>query len=220
MWKKRELCQKFRHYGLQRSGTNLLEGLMYRYFEVWCRNGGSGPSWKHSLEMQPLQDDMFYLVIAKNPYLWIESIAFRNPMDYIQTQKMYPAQEQTDSKYIVGPNGINVINAAKTWNHFYSNWIDQDRNKVYHIRYEDLLNKNTKTVILNDIQEKFNVERRIKAESYRSKETAIIDRKQDRAKIEYYTTSMPQKLTIEQIQEINNYIDPFLFQQYKYDTYK
>lgn len=97
-WKKREDCQKFRHHGLQRSGTNFLEGLMYRYFEVWWRNGGSGLKWKHSLEMAPFEDDMFYLIIAKNPYSWVESIAYRNPLSYKKPETSILDRKQDSSK--------------------------------------------------------------------------------------------------------------------------
>jgi len=212
MWKKREDCQKFRHYGLQRSGTNFLEGLMYRYFEVWCRNSGSGPNWKHSLDMASFEDNMFYLVIAKNPYSWIESIAFRNPMDYIEKQKLYPAREPISDDLIAGPNNINVVNAAKTWNHFYNNWKQFEGYKnVYFMKYEDLLIEEKQKSILDDIQKKFGCEWRNNPLSYKKTETSILDRKQDNSKTNYYLSEKPKNLTDNQIQAISDNIDKDLF---------
>jgi len=217
MWKKREDCQKFRHYGLQRSGTNFLEGLMYRYFEVWCRNGGSGPKWKHSLEMAPFESDMFYLVIAKNPYLWIESIAFRNPMDYLERQKLYSAGEPTSADLMAGPNKINVINTAKTWNHFYNNWkAFASYEKVYCMKYEDLLVEEKRKSILEDIHVKFGCEWRIDPLKYKKPETSILDRKQDTNKTKYYLSERPKNLTDIQIRAISENIDQDLFDFFSY----
>lgn len=217
MWKKREDCQKFRHHGLQRSGTNFLEGLMYRYFEVWCRNGGSGPKWKHSLEMAPFEDDMFYLVIAKNPYSWVESISFRNSMDYIEKQKMYPAGEPISADLMAGTNKINVVNAAKTWNHFYNNWKSFDNyEKVYFIKYEDLLIEEKQKRILEEVHEKFGCECRNNPLSYKKPETSILDRKQDTNKTEYYLSEKPKNLTDVQIRAISDHIDKDLFDFFGY----
>ena len=217
MWKKREDCQKFRHYGLQRSGTNYLEGLMYRYFEVWCRNGGSGPKWKHSLEMAPFEDDMFYLVIAKNPYLWVESIAFRNPMDFIEKQKLYSAGEVSSPELMAGPNKINVINAAKTWNHFYNNWKSfVSYEKVYCVKYEDLLVEEKRKSILDDIHVKFDCEWRNEPHKYKSRETGILDKKQDHKKTEYYLFEKPERLTDTQIKAISENIDREIFEFFGY----
>lgn len=217
MWKKREDCQKFRHHGLQRSGTNFLEGLMYRYFEVWCRNGGSGPKWKHSLEMAPFEDDMFYLVIAKNPYSWVESIAFRNPMDYIEKQRLYPAGEPISSDLTAGPNKINVVNAAKTWSHFYNNWKSfNNYEKVCFMKYEDLLIEEKQKRILEEIHEKFGCEWRNNPLSYKKPETSILDRKQDSNKTKYYISEKPKNLTDLQIRAIGDYIDKDLFDFFGY----
>lgn len=211
MWKPREACQKFRHYGLQRSGTYYLEGLMYRYFEVWCRNGGSGPKWKHSLEMAPLEEDIFYLAIAKNPYLWIESIAYRSPMDYIKRQTLYPAQEKGCN---VGKHNINIVNAAKTWNHFYQNWASQSKEKVYLMRYEDLLKD--RDSILSEIQMKFGLERRENPLSYKTKETTILDKNMDSSKRKYYQNEKPQYLTEDHIDLITQNIDADLLSFFEY----
>jgi hypothetical protein len=218
MWKKREDCQKFRHHGLQRSGTNFLEGLMYRYFEVWCRNGGSGPKWKHSLEMAPFEDDMFYLVIAKNPYSWVESIAYRNPMDYIEKQKLYPAGEPISANLIAGPNKINVVNAAKTWNYFYANWKPfVSYEKVYCVKYEDLLIEEKRKSILEDIHEKFRCKWRDNPLSYKSPETSILDRNQDESKTKYYLSEKPKNLTDVQIEAITKNINKELFDFFEYE---
>jgi len=210
-WKKREECQKFRHYGLQRSGTNILEAILYRYFEVWCRNGGSGYRWKHSLEVQKeLDEDIaFHLVISKNPYLWVESIAFRNPRDYIARQRKYPATDYSniDSELIAGKNRINVVNAAKTWNEFYSNWFYHPQQyKIMFIRYEDLLIPEKQRLILEDIQRRFNCEWRGNPQSYKSAETTIL-RPQDEKKNNYYLGGRPSQLTDKQIRAISAELD-------------
>lgn len=191
---------------------------MYRYFEVWCRNGGSGPKWKHSLEMAPFEDDMFYLVIAKNPYSWVESIAYRNPMDYIERQKLYPAGEPISANLIVGPNKINVVNAAKTWNYFYANWKPfVSYEKVYCVKYEDLLIEEKRKSILEDIHEKFRCKWRDNPLSYKSPETSILDRNQDESKTKYYLSEKPKNLTDVQIEAITKNINKELFDFFGYE---
>lgn len=206
----------FRLHGLQRSGTNLIEGLMYRYFEVWCRNGGSGPRWKHSLEMEDLDTDLFYVVIAKNPYLWVESIAFRNPMDYIETQKMFPATESTTPELTAGPRSINIVNAAKTWNQFYCNWNTAGSNRVVEIRYEDLLDRQLRQDILDYIKMAFDCKWREDPERYKSRETSILDKDLSSDKIKYYASGKPKYLSQTQIDAITENIDRKLFEVFDY----
>jgi hypothetical protein len=168
--------------------------------------------------MAPFEDDMFYLVIAKNPYSWVESIAYRNPMDYIEKQKLYPAGEPISANLIAGPNKINVVNAAKTWNYFYANWKPfVSYEKVYCVKYEDLLIEEKRKSILEDIHEKFRCKWRDNPLSYKSPETSILDRNQDESKTKYYLSEKPKNLTDVQIEAITKNINKELFDFFGYE---
>jgi len=220
MWKEREQCPKFLHFGLQRSGTNYFEGLMYRHFEVWCRNRGSGPHWKHSLQMpEQITDEFMYFVISKNPYTWIESIAFRNPMDYIERQRRYPVDDRNiNTDLLAGKKQLNVVNMARTWNHFYRNWMEISPNpRILVLRYEDLLDLKYKSLVAIGIY--FDLPRRENASQYRSMETSLLDRKMNQSNIDYYTRGTPKHLTDVQVEAISKQLDPKVVKFYGYSKY-
>jgi len=191
---------------------------MYRNFEVWCRNRGSGTGWKHSIDPPPLEDYIFYLVIAKNPYLWIESLAFRGPADYIARQRKYPANDwNVPADLLAGGRKINVINCAKTWSEFYGNWVDVDRDdKVTIFSYESLLRPSTRGQVLNMIAQKHKCEWRKNPDQYHSSETHIIDRPLPTDKLEYYLASRPKHLTDKQVEAISKHLRDDLLTKFNY----
>jgi len=208
MWKEREQCPKFLHFGLQRSGTNYFEGLMYRHFEVWCRNRGTGPHWKHSLQMPgEITDEFMYFVISKNPYTWIESIAFRSPMDYIERQRLYPADDRNiDTDLLAGKKQLNVLNMARTWNHFHRNWMEISPNpRILVLKYEDLLDLKHKALVSIGLY--FDLPMRENASQYHSMETSILDRQMDNNKKQYYASQAPKHLSEVQVSAISEVLE-------------
>lgn len=139
-------------FGLQRSGTNYLEQLLKLNFGIQKANRN-----KHSVIVPNNYTDsnLPTFVIYKNIYTWLESICMRNRVDWLKIQLMYPADEPISSDLKLG--GLNIINIAKTYYTFLKNW---EKEPVYFIKYEDLLFKDSREKILNDIEKKFNLRRK------------------------------------------------------------
>lgn len=147
--------------GLQRSGTNYVEDIIlrnsldscfltHRYFDQFDQylskfHYYSYGFWKHTLE--PSSDMMYpnidhVVVVYKNPMLWIESIAFRNSVDYPLLQTKFPAFSVTDDSINIGPKKFNLLNLIKTYNHHYESWIvkvHQFSTRLIFVDYRDLL---------------------------------------------------------------------------------
>lgn len=144
--------------GLQRSGTNYVEDIIlrnsldscfltHRHFDQQLSKFHyySYGFWKHTLE--PSSDIMYpnidhVVVVYKNPMLWIESIAFRNSVDYPFFQRKYPAFSVTEDSINIGPKKFNLLNLIKTYNHHYEYWIlkpHQFSTRSILVDYRDLL---------------------------------------------------------------------------------
>ena len=151
----------FKIYSQMRTGTNYISSILLNNFidtNVFMNIGG----WKHgkliefpnNIELVNMVDintvknieidktiDLFknnnvnFLVIIKNPYMWIHSIS------------IYYKKEITPS---------NVIKYIKGWNEIYSNYKDYiEFGKAYLVKYEKLLEHPDQ--ILNKIKKKFNL---------------------------------------------------------------
>lgn len=144
--------------GLQRSGTNYVEDIILNNISVPCFlthshfdhsfskfHYYSFGFWKHTLE--PSTDIMYpnidhVVAVYKNPMLWIESIAFRNPADYPFSQRKYSAFDHSANSISIGPKKFNLLNLIKTYNHHYESWIlksHQFSSRLVVIDYRDLL---------------------------------------------------------------------------------
>lgn len=206
-------------FGLQRSGTNFLQTLMMANFKSGYANSKKH-SWKHLMEVHP-QDKIIkglpILIIVKNPYTWIESIAFRNTVDWLSKQKKYPADDVTDvpENIKVGKPGklLNPIALAKTWKEHYENWIfhppDYISSKSMVIKYEELLEEKSRNHIMETINTRygFNADK-VKNPWHtpaRGKISQSKDYTIDREK--YYLEGKPSSLTPIQIQAINTVLD-------------
>jgi hypothetical protein len=132
--------------GLQRSGTNFLEELIqfnFKDVEALCKNKTG--HWKHSLTIEnPSYFDSIdlVLVIAKNPFTWVESISMRNEMDYLTSQTKYELFDYDKlSPNSLGRWNLNLESLCKTYNDFYEFWLHNFDSKRIFIRYEDILEK-------------------------------------------------------------------------------
>lgn len=185
-------------FGIQRSGTNYLQQLIQKNFCATKMKNDQRTCWKHSLDVPKLWDyGEPTFVIYKNPYLWVESIATRNQVDWVATQKRYPA----DDKYHIDAlnlNGFNLINLAKTWRDFHTTWLKSDNlNPRVHIviKYENLLDPQKRAMTLNTIRHLTNWEMKNKGEWVNAKPGQVSQSRNftNDSKI-YYEKQQPQVL--------------------------
>lgn len=218
----------FKIYGQLRTGTNYMSSLIKNNFSdttVFMNVGG----WKHGKIIEFPNDielvnkidittknnididktiDLFttkkvnFLVIVKNPYMWIHSISiFKN--------------EIISSKLIK--------NYIRQWNETYSNYKDYiECGKAYLVKYETLLQEPNET--LDKIMNKFNL---IKKKSEYILENNVLFANNDSNigktkqivfdKNKYISPNITNYLSNDMIQLINKHIDKTLMKFYDYD---
>jgi len=190
-------------FGLQRTGTNFLEALIKQNFVDSARITGT---WKHSLgpvDHARLCSPVY--VLYKNPFTWVESLCFRNSVDWVKTQKKYPARLH-ETGMMCGKNGFNVRSLALTYRDFYSYWLD---NGYHEVRYEDLLGDGAGQ-FLSSINERrrhrnWRIPTRVSQSEPMKQETR-----------DYYSSMKPTALTEEQITVIKTVIGDTLLSKMKY----
>jgi hypothetical protein len=188
----------FSIFGLQRSGTTFLEFLIKKNFEAELKNEAD---WKHSLSK--IEKDHTIFNIYKNPYLWVESVVFREPADLLV---VYP--HLLEDGYVVGCDKINLANLAKLYNDYTLNWYNPDTL----VKYEDLINDKT----LNDFFKRVPFRRtttyvqKVEPGSLFMSEGFTNDR------IPYYLKQVPTILSDEHIHIINQNISNEVFDMLGY----
>lgn len=215
-------------YGQMRTGTNYISTLLINNFSnttVFMNIGG----WKHGKLIEFPNDielvnkidittknnididktiDLFttkkviFLVIVKNPYMWIHSISiFKNEMIF--------------SKFIK--------NYIRQWNETYSNYKDYiECGKAYLVKYETLLQEPLET--LDKIKNKFSL---TKKNSEYMLENNVLSANNDSNigktkqivfdKNKYISPNITNYLSNDMIQFINENIDKTLMKFYDYD---
>lgn len=140
------MTKRIQIIGLQRSGTNFLETLIQHNFkdvEIQCKTETG--QWKHSLTIENLfhfDSIDLVLVIAKNPFTWVESISMRNCADYLTRQNKYEVfDHNTLSPNCIGGLHLNLKSLCKTYNDFYKFWLHNFDSKRIFVCYEDILEK-------------------------------------------------------------------------------
>ena len=218
----------FKIYGQMRSGTNYISTLLLNNFldtTVFMNVGG----WKHgklieypnkfqllnrvdintknNIEIYNTIDlfknnNVNFLVIVKNPYMWIKSISIFTNNDI--TPKF-------------------VKNYITQWNNIYSNYKNYiESGKAYLVKYETLLQEPHET--LDKIKNKFNL---IKKNSEYNIENNILSANSDSNigktikivfdKKKYISPNIPDYLSNDIIHIINENIDKTLMKFYNYD---
>ena len=218
----------FKIYGQMRSGTNYISTLLLNNFldtTVFMNVGG----WKHgklieypnkfqllnrvdintknNIEIYNTIDlfknnNVNFLVIVKNPYMWIKSISIFTNDDI--TPKF-------------------VKNYITQWNNIYSNYKNYiESGKAYLVKYETLLQEPHET--LDKIKNKFNL---IKKNSEYNIENNILSANSDSNigrtikivfdKKKYISPNIPDYLSNDIIHIINENIDKTLMKFYNYD---
>lgn len=210
-------------FGLQRSGTNYLESLIKMNFETVKKNR-SHKSWKHSIDIPKgiiAEKNTDLVIIHKNPYMWAESILFRNQVDWVKTQKTYDPLEEGPYMLGIGKNKLNLSSVIKTWVHFHESWLfNSMERKTFIVRYEDLLHDEFREDALRGMRDKFGW---IKKSEYRAgvfrnprPGTVSQSTDYDMGRHAYYREMKPQKLEPVHIEEINSLIDDKFFEIMNY----
>jgi hypothetical protein len=192
--------------GIQRSGTNYLETLIRDNFDGVALYAARSV-WKHSVDIPTLyKGETPTILIHKNPYTWIESIAWRNTVDWLKTQKKYPADEAPEDKdFCVGPKNLNMINLIMTWRDFHDTWHfnNNDSKKLIKIKYEDFLIEKTREERLDAIQREFNWKKRHNNWVNPKRGAISQSRRYTESDELYYIAGVPKYLTKKQIDKIN-----------------
>lgn len=199
------MSTNYQIFGIQRSGTNFVETVMRSNFNKTKKNS-QRLCWKHTItDPTGLDKAAPTIVIYKNPYTWVESIAFRNTVDWLKTQTKYPAKAPTTPELTIGPSNLNLTNIIKTYRDFYQNWLGrEDMSMYYVIKYEDLLNQNIRDVIMEEICQKFWWTKTKKGPwAYPSRGSVSQSKDYSLDREQYYVAGKPEKLTEEHIKEIN-----------------
>lgn len=207
--------ERFYVFGLQRSGTNYLEQLIRKNFKARPINNGQ-KCWKHSLEVPKTLDKQVPMVhIYKNPYMWIESLATRNKVDYEIRQKKYPPREPG---LMVGKNNFNITNLAKTYRHFTETWLEYGDNPKATVKYEDLLVDHTRHHFLSAFGSLAEYKRHNPAKWENPKAGSISQSKDyNLSRAQYYQTMETTILTKEHLDEVNRVIGEELFETLGYE---
>lgn len=192
-------------FGLQRSGTNFLEKIILENYKKKKQPNTYSISWKHSVHDPKDWDKRIpTIIIYKNPYTWMESIAFRNKRDWVGTQKKYPADEATTPDLQVGDAKLNATNLILTYRDFIINWVGRmDIPQYYCIKYEDLLDDQTRGLIFTMIGKIFKWKKN--GETYTFPKCGKVDLSPcfSKKSEEYYKIQKPVKLSKHHIHEIN-----------------
>lgn len=204
-------------FGLQRTGTNFVEVVMRNNFSVRKTNTQRN-CWKHSITVpKNYKPRSPTIVIYKNPYTWVESIAFRNTVDWVRTQLTYPATEDCDPALKVGSSGLNLSNLAKTYNHFYTTWLlNNPGTNVVFIKYEDLLVPDSRERVFQDLASKFQMKPRQPNFTFPDRGSVSQSRDYNSSRETYYLKQTPEKLTPIQIQEVGRIVDSRIFEKTGY----
>jgi hypothetical protein len=140
-------------YGLQRSGTNFLEGLIRQNVKqgqvnnMWRSNNGI---WKHAFDIENHKlgghEKLNFLRknnaiwIHKHPYSWIESVT-RKHVDLMKTQEQYVKQLGDEPPWQKMGN-FRLGGIIELWNKHTRYWwgkLHTTEYGVYHLPYERLV---------------------------------------------------------------------------------
>jgi len=206
--------------GLQRSGTNFIEESVSKNYGTRKVNNGKD-LWKHHIVVPSALKTKNVIIVYKNPYTWIESIAFRNSVDFLRTQRHFPVDElPRDKDMMVGSGNFNLINLAKTWKTYQQNWCFNYSKKesAFYIKYEDLLEDEKREEIFCNLENKFDWKRKQKTLQFTNRGGVSQSRDYNANREEYYRLGVPKDLTEKQIYMINNTIGRSLISHMGYEV--
>lgn len=121
--------------GIQRSGTNFARFNCFPGSVDVCDD-----YHKHCIKNEDVSCEKVFCIV-KNPYMWIESICFRNCVDIIT---YFPDYHLYDEKNYLGPFKINLVRLLHLYKDFYTSWINYEKTRI--IQYEKLLVENSSKI--------------------------------------------------------------------------
>lgn len=202
-------------FGLQRSGTNYVEQLIRANYKGNRLNNGSN-HWKHHIEIPAgLRQDAPIIMLYKNPYLWVESLCFRNSVDWVTTQLKYPPNTGP-AHHLVGKNKLNIVSLAKTYKDWHNTWSAQ-QHIGYLMKYEDLLNEKGRIRHFSNLEKKYTL-RRIRNEFVDIPKGQVgQSRDYNDKRHSYYQSQKTSNLTPEQKALITSTLGPGNIKKWGYD---
>lgn len=126
------MMSKFYTFGLQRTGTTFVGEIIKNSYGLDYAN--SDNTWKHML--YPLIEfDYPVITVIKNPYTWVESIAWREPADLPKTSPSITdaGDYVIDNSYGECPINVEVLISL------YKSWWNQWMNVGTQVKYEDMI---------------------------------------------------------------------------------
>lgn len=212
------MSNTFTVFGLQRSGTNFLEKLLSQNINnvniVNRWKAGDG-IWKHAYDVENKPRDgksvglcgdrekanmigsrIHAVYIHKHPYSWLQSITNK----HVDIKKTYPFVTE---KSTIMLNQLNLIRLTQLYRDHTEYWLNKvEERKVYHLKYEDLIESPEKTKeIVKDIASFF--DRKLKNNKIEIPERVSQSDKFTEDDRERYKKYRIQTLSYEHIQEIN-----------------
>jgi hypothetical protein len=128
-------------WGLQRTGTNLVQLLLKENFNLKVLGDEYG--WKHSLPISPVEFkelDVFHLVLSRNPYTWplaCYNLFKRIPEEWTHCPRF--KQRWSFEEFLQNPH-YQYSNPIYRWNAFYLYWSD----RAFICKLEDIQGSQTK----------------------------------------------------------------------------
>lgn len=215
--------------GLHRSGTNYLGSLLNANFGGIAglnTNQNFSSEWKHSfIPSENHNGDYPIFIIYKNIYTWLESVLHRkiddgwhivvstitNP-EYVKLETFI--QPEIDYQYSYNNNKFNLSFIVNCYKQYFENWIfnsDEDiKNSIVLIKYEDLLDEESRENVLTKISQKLNW---VKPEKWVNpgKGTISLSKEYNEDSESYYIKGETKFLTEEQI----NLVDTIITEDFK-----
>lgn len=206
---------KYYMWGLQRSGTNFLEQIVMKNLRGQRCNRQHN-CWKHSVDRpKDFDGSVISIMIYKNPYTWVESLCFRNSVDWVKRQTKYPVLAGKNGDPLrAGPRQLNVASLAKTYRDWHITWTQTDIPNRQIVVYEDLIDSTKRQEVLNKLATTFKRTPNKWIIPERGKVSQSKDYNEQREK--YYTSMVPKKLTKMQIDAITDIVTPKLLEKIGY----
>lgn len=226
------MSNTFTVFGLQRSGTNFLEQLLknnvsqVNIVNRWKSGDGI---WKHAYDMEKKptngktageQGDktkaemiggrIHAIYIHKHPYSWLQSITNK----HVDIKKTYPFV--TDDSTIMLKD-LNLIRLTQLYRDHTAYWLNKvETRKVYHVKYEDLIESESHTKeIVKDIASFF--DRKIKHKTIQIPNRVSQSKQFTEEERQRYKKYQIQTLSYEHIQEINRILNRDHLEKQGYD---
>ena len=208
--------------GLQRSGTNFISDTLKINFKLESDLAlvpFTHESWKHRIEVPSNIKDFPIIVVWKHPYHWVESLGWRNQVDWVHTQNKYPVVDMNENM-MIGKEGqkISIVSLCKTWVDFYNNWWfnlePTIKERTVLVKYEDILK--TPDRVLKTISNKF--EWKANSNSYYIPKNVSFSPDFNADNVNMYTTEGPSKLIQPHVDTIDSIVSPEFIQRLEEDS--